>query len=218
MTRMLSWLAIFAALTLSPGLAQAGDSLVFGTPQRPTLYGSTGYSGILRGGFVQPSSPTMSLGGELILDLGGFGSLDAAGNLTTLAGAFRLDLTLMENEDLLVGFTFTPGIGVAFPRFGDAAFALLLHPDLNIGYKVSPQVVVGGGITVPFTLYVGQGGAAVAVPVLFGPVAEFRLTPDLGIFTQLKLGPTIFGGSGGGVGGSRVDFGMDLRAGVSYSF
>lgn len=218
-TRVLFFsLAIAGAFTAVPRPAQATGSLQFGVPEGETVFGSTGYSGVLRGGYVAPMNDQLSLGGEFILDIGTFGSVRAAGNAITLGGAFRIDLLLADTEDLLVGLTLSPGIGVGFPQVGDAGFALLLHPDLNIGYKASRQVIVGGGITIPVTVYIGNGGAAVVVPILFGPVAEFMLTPQLSVLTQLKLGPVLAGGGAGSFGGFGADFGLDLRAGVTYRF
>jgi hypothetical protein len=218
-------LALAAALTASPALASAEPgSIMFGAPQRQTVFGELGYSGIPRIGYLHPINPRLAIGGEFILDVGLFNSLGSGiPGTVTIAGAAPIKLVVSENQEVIIGLEFTPGIGASIRQFGVSVFStdttlftLLLHSEVSVGYKVNEQVIVGGGAEIPLTLFFGDANQ-VAIPIILGPEVEFALTPEWTITGDLKLGPHI-------IAGDRVffadgvTFGFKFQAGVAYSF
>ena len=90
-------------------------------------------------------------------------------------------------------------------------FALLLNAGASVGLAVENRFLVGGGVDIPFRIAIpSQGDVAVSLPILFGPMAEFHLTPPLAVTLDLKVGPHI--NTGGTV------FGIRLLAGAAYRF
>lgn len=209
-------LALAVAMFGAPALASAAPgSAQFGAPRKQTFFGEVGYSGMPRLGYLAPVNPRLAIGGEFILDIGAFNSLASGvpGNLTLAAG-LPIRMVLMQDKKLVVGAAFTPGLGVGIPRFGDAAFALLLHSEINVGYRVNQQITVGGAAEIPLTFYIGNASGAV-IPVLFGPAVDFALTPEWSLLGELKLGPHIAAGDGLG---SNVSLGFQFQVGAAYSF
>lgn len=216
-----SGLLLAAAITGAPALASAAPgSVVFGAPKKQTVFGELGYSGIPRIGYLHPLSPRFALGGEFILDIGQFyGLSDGIPGTVTVAGGVPLRLVISESKDLIVGLGFTPGLGVSIREFGfgpfstsTTLFALLLHSELNVGYKVNQQVTVGGGVELPMTLYAGDFTQFV-IPIVFGPQVEFALTPEWSLSGDLKMGPHISAGDF-----SNTSFGFKFQVGVAYAF
>ena len=215
-------LALVAALTATPALASAAPgSLQFGVPKQQAIYGELGYSGIPRIGYMAPIGPRVAIGGEFILDIGLFNSLGTGvPGTVTIAGGLPIRLLLTENEDIIVGAEFTPGLGVSIREFGfggfgggsTTLFTLLLHSGLDVGYKVNQQVIVGGGVDLPLSFFLGDF-TQVAIPILFGPEVEFALTPEWSLTGDLKMGPHIIAGDF-----SRTDFGFKFQVGAAYSF
>lgn len=198
-----------AFISFTPQAARASDSILFGNPKN-TVYGSTGFTNVLRGGYVTEIGDNVSIGAELALDLGWFGNIDAAGEFT-FAGMFAVDVSLLDGPEIEMALHFRPGIGV-YPRSFRALAAIPLHAAWNIGYKATDQISVGGGLAIPLTIYAGDFGFA-EIPILVGPMADFELTPELDLFTSLQFGPAITAGTG-----STASFGFDMRVGVAYSF
>lgn len=221
MLKKFTLLTAFAATLGLAGSAQAAeDSFLFGAPQKSQIFGSTGYSGVLRGGYATGLSPTVGIGAELILDLGLFNSLatGAPGTITFAAGV-PIKFLVFEGKQVVMGYTFEPGLGINSQSFGFGPFSqsterfvLMLHNSFNIGYKASRLVTVGGGGDVPLTLFLGDQSFAV-IPILLGPVAEFNISPDFTVNGELKFGPHIAAGQG-----SAVNFGFKFNVGVAYRF
>lgn len=215
-----------SGITLGPEPAAASAGFLSATPLRPTVFGETGYSGVLSGGALAPVGPRLALGGELILDAASFGFLRGGlSGRVTVIGAFKLKTILTENRDVVVGLDFTPGFGVQVvspgridPRTGrteDAAvFAWLLSSELHIGKKLERWVTVGGGLSIPMLLTLGdQNLTSVAVPILIGPFADFQIVEGIDLYTTLKLGPALYGADAG----SQVDFGLDFSVGLAFA-
>jgi hypothetical protein len=82
-----------------------------------------------------------------------------------------------------------------------------------VGFQVEDRFVVGGGIDVPITFGIPTGGGSVflAAPLLFGPVAEFHVTPPLAITLDAKFGP-------GFSTNTKTLFAMRIHAGVALRF
>jgi len=216
--RRTTWmgLALAAALFAAPSVADAAPgSIVFGAPKKQAAYGEIGYSGIPRLGYMTPVGPRLAISGEFILDIGAFNSLGAGvPGTVTLAGGLPVKVLLMESKELIVGLGLTPGIGVTFPRFGaDAQFALLLHSELNVGFRVDRQMIVGGSVDIPMTVTIGNF-SGVLIPILFGPAVEFELTPEWSLTGELKMGPHIAAGDFFG----STTFGFKFQVGAAYSF
>ncbi|MEM1024781.1 MAG: hypothetical protein AAGD10_03430 [Myxococcota bacterium] len=219
MIKKLTLLTAFAATVGLTGSAQAAeDSFLFGAPQKPQVFGSLGYSGIPRLGYMQGISPTVAIGGEFILDIGAFYSLGngVAGNAISVAGAVPIKILLAEEDKVTFALTLSPGLGVGVPS-GATFFELLLHSGVNIGYKASSLVTVGGGVDIPVTIFLGDA-SGVLFPILFGPAAEFRIAPQFSLRSELKLGPHIAAGGAGGLGGSTTSLGFKFNVGVNYRF
>jgi len=209
-------LALAAALFIAPSLAHAAPgSMMFGAPKKQAIFGELGYSGIPRAGYITPVGPRLALGGEFFLDIGAFNSLGTGvpGTLT-IAGGVPVKILLSESQEILVGVGLTPGVGITVFRGDvDPNFALLLHSELNVGYKVNQQVIVGGGVNIPLTVSLGRASGAV-IPILFGPAAEFKMTPELALTGELKMGPHIAAGDVFAV----TTFGFKFQVGIAYSF
>jgi len=217
---LLTALSTTVGLTGSTGSAQAAeDSFLFGAPQRSQIYGSLGYSGTPHLGYIQGISPTVAVGGELIVDIGAYYSTASfiPGNAVSIAGAVPVKILLGEEDKLTYALTLKPGIGIGVPRGGGTLFEVLLHSGFNMGFKVSRMVTVGGGVDIPFTIFLGDA-SGIIFPLLFGPAAEFNLAPDFTLRSELKLGPHIAAGGAGGLGGSSTNLGLNFNVGVNYRF
>ncbi len=210
-----------------PTVARA-ESFMFGAPEDELVFGSTGYSGVLRGGYMTPLGEGLSIGGEFILDVGVFNGVgdDKPGDITLAAGA-PIKLHLVDTPTLIVGATFTPGLGVGFAdtvtidfsgeftrveETTEALFALLLHAQVNAGYKVNEKLIVGGGIDFPMTFYFGEFDVYV-FPILFGPTAEYQINDQFSVGADLKLGPHIAAGDA-----DSTSFGFKFAAVGTYRF
>ncbi len=216
---LLTALITTVGLTGASGSAEAAeDSFLFGAPQRSQVYGSLGYSGTPHLGYMQGISPTVAVGGEFIVDIGAYHSLASfvPGNAISIAGAVPVKILLGEQDKLTYALTLKPGVGIGVPT-GATFFELLLHSGFNMGYKASRLVTVGGGIDIPFTVFLGDA-SGVIFPILIGPAAEFNLAPDFTLRSELKLGPHIAAGSAGAFGGSSANLGLNFNVGVNYRF
>ena len=70
------------------------------------------------------------------------------------------------------------------------------------------RFIVGGGLDVPIALAFG-GTTNLSMPILFGPLFEFHVTPPLAMTFNLRFGPHI--NSTGG-----TYFGLAMMAGIAY--
>ena len=213
-----------AAVAFTPGTAQA--DFAFGTPGEDVAFASTGYSGVVRGGYSFQVGDNFSIAGEFILDVGTFYSIrDGAPGTVTVAGAAPMKLTLMDTDQFVLGLTAAPGLGVGFFEVTTVSlfeettfstepfFALLLHFAGNFGYKLTEDLILGGGIDMPFTLYFGDFDVFF-FPVLFGPTAEYQILDALKLFGEFKLGPHV----GVSDGNTSTATGLKFMVGATYSF
>lgn len=222
--RRLHLLGLVAAL-LPAGSAFGQSGFATGAPQIPTAFVQTGYSSLLRAGYMTPVSPRLALGGELILDLADFGFLrsEVAGRFTTV-GAFKLKAVLTENQDWVVNLTFTPGVGVQVaagsridPVTGaptdTGLFALLLSTEVAAGYKLDERFTLGGGVRVPILVALGPDDLdAASIPILLGPVVDYRLDPHWALYGALQIGPAVLAG-----GSTLFDLGLEASVGLTFS-
>lgn len=200
----------------SPSTAAAAeDSFLFGAPQRGQVFGSLGYSGTPRIGYMTGLNPTTAIGGEFILDIGQFYNTQSfvPGNRIFVGAAVPIKLLLSEEDKLTFALTVAPGIGAQIITGGATQFGILMHGAVNVGYKASKQFTIGGGIDVPLSLHFGDF-TNVAIPILLGPAAEFRVTRDLTLRSELKLGPHITAADFGG----GANLGLKFNIGVNYAF
>ena len=202
--------------TPMPTTGRRSDSFLFSAPSQSMVFGSTGYSGGLRAGYMAPLGDGFSLGGEFILDLGLFNSVGSGlpGTVTIGAGA-PIKLAIAETNKVVVGLTFTPGIGATIFDLvvtTETLFALLLHVSSNVGYMVNDQLTVGGGIDIPFSVFLGSANFVI-IPLLFGPAAEYKVDDNLSLTAELKLGPHIAAGDA-----STTTFGFKTAVGATFRF
>ena len=198
--------------------AVSRSSYFFGTPDSDLVFASTGYSGVLRGGYMTVLGEGFVLGAEFILDAGLFNSVGdgVPGTITVAAGA-PMKFTFMDTDTLIVGLTATPGLGVTIidsVYSNDAFFTLLLHAESNVGYKISDELIIGGGIDFPMTFIFGDANVYL-FPLLLGPAAEYQITEQLSIHTDFKIGPHIATGSNNQ---SNTTFGLKFEIGAAWVF
>ena len=208
-------------LSVSPA-----PSFFFGVPDRPTAWGQVGYSGVLRGGYVFLPGENLSIGGEFILDAGFFNSVGTGRPGTvSIAVAAPIKLKISESDTMIIGLTGRPGIGITLvdsvetdfgdPNFGQSKteplFALLLHVEGNVGFKINDDFIVGGGVEIPVTFLFGTFNIFL-FPLLAGPVAEYRITDDIAVHADFKIGPHLAAGD------SSTSFGLKFQAGASWAF
>jgi hypothetical protein len=155
-------------------------------------------------------SNNLSIGPAFAFDLGYY---QTRGTQPGLGFSAPIRFGLLRSGNKSLGLTFEPGLALSFPQFGDTGIALLLNVGGNFGVEVAPNVTIGGGVDLPIALGLSPGFAFI-MPILFGPVIEYRAIDDLSILFDMKLGPHVTFGDGL----SDVTFGLKLAAGIAYRF
>ncbi len=148
----------------------------------------------------------MSVGGLFGVDYGYYAP--NGGVRVALHLGLPVRLSLLKDSKLSIGLRLDPGLFLGFT--GAFQFGLLLNAGVNIGYIVNPMLTVGGGIDLPLG-FVFTPGFYAAIPILFGPVLELHVSPQLAILFDAKFGPWIGTGGGGG-----TTLGLKLLAGIAY--
>jgi len=194
MTQGLSW-------NLLGGGVPPGGSLV---------EAAMGFTALPRIAFHHSMSRSFSIGGMFSFDYG-YWTPDLAFTPSILLQA-PMRLSLSDASNLSMGLRLDPGLGFSFPR-GGFMFSVLLNVGFNVGVPIQNRFLVGGGVDLPFAILIGGGRTGVAIPILFGPIFEFHVTPPLAITFDMKFGPAIYAGDG-----SAVAFGMKLLTGIAYRF
>ena len=87
-------------------------------------------------------------------------------------------------------------------------FGFGLNLGLNAGFTIQNRLVIGGGVELPM-IFAFNNGAFVRAPLLFGPIAEFHLSPPFAITLDAKVGP-VFQTS------TPIRFGLKLTVGAAY--
>ena len=189
--------------------SDAAASFTFGAPTENLVFASTGYSGVLRGGYWMPLGG-FPIGLELILDVGLFNGTGSGipGSVTLGVGA-PMKFILMNTDMFIWNVTATPGLGVSFvdgievneqtvdgfeiPLLEETTlslFALMLHASSNFGYKLNEDFIIGGGLDIPMTFLFGSAFVFV-FPILIGPTAEYQITDAIAVSAAVKFGPHI---------------------------
>jgi hypothetical protein len=227
--------------------------VLFGVPARDTLMVEAGYSALPRATFLSPVSSWFAIGGRVGLDVGLFNTMneDYRGTLTFAAG-LPLRFAIVNTERVAVGLGLTPGVGLTVIDYTNILgaqglglqfdvtgeyFAVLLDSSLDVGFRVTRQVTVGGGVEVPAALAFGGGTeledlagglgliveepeAFTVLPVLVGPTFEWRAAERFALAAKVRMGPHLLSGDlPEAVTGedSRVDFGLLAQIGFIFA-
>jgi hypothetical protein len=122
---------------------------------------------------------------------------------------------------------FDPGVTLGF-GWASTLFTFNIPVAANFGYEIpldskTMSLKVGGGIETGIGIMVGSflASPAVAVPILIGPAAELRVTKNVTIPIDIKLGPSI-GTFTTGIGAitatsTGASLGYKFLAGVTYT-
>lgn len=194
--------------TAGPG-STSWDMEFGGIPRGGTLHAEMGFSGLPRLAYHYGSSPSFSIGGMFSFDYAYWAPRAAFNPAILLQAPMRL--RLVQQNQLSVGLKLDPGLGFFF--YNQFVFGILLNMGVNLGYAVNHQIIIGGGMDMPLAIWIGDGGSGVVIPILFGPVFEFHVTPAVAITFEAKFGPWIGAGDVSG-----TTFGLKLNAGVAYRF
>lgn len=155
----------------------------------------------------------LTLGGMVGFDYALFAPADAFGAAAILAAPLRLSLA----ETARYGFTlhFAPGLYLGFGQESFSQFipGLWLEAGLSGGYRVDHDLLVGGGVDVPFIAGIPTGGrdTFVAVPILIGPMVEWQMGRDVALTAEVKVGPHIMSDDFYG-----TRFAARIRLGLAY--
>jgi hypothetical protein len=202
--------ALGVALAPSASEAQGWNAKFGGLPGRDYIQAELGYSNVPKVAYMFGISNNLSIGPAFAFDLGYY---QTRGTQPGLGFSAPIRFGLLRSGNKSLGLTFEPGLALSFPQFGDTGIALLLNVGGNFGVEVAPNVTIGGGVDLPIALGLSPGFAFI-MPILFGPVIEYRAIDDLSILFDMKLGPHVTFGDGG----SAVVFGLKLAAGIAYRF
>lgn len=227
---------ILVVARVPTGFAQEADGAIVEPTEEPATV-SRGLSWNLLGGGI-PS------GGSIIEAGLGFSGLPhiayhyGTGNTFSIGGSFSFDyaywapdfaftpgillqapmrISLSNSDSFTFGLRLDPGIGFVFPKGGGFLLGILLNASANFGIPIQNRFILGGGVDIPMALFVGDA-TIFAIPLLFGPIFEFHVTPPLAITFDLKFGPHIDAGDAPSGAGSHVFFGMKIMAGIAYRF
>ncbi|MFO0725280.1 MAG: hypothetical protein U1E65_15970 [Myxococcota bacterium] len=207
-------LGLILALSPTAAMAQEGaawDAKFGAIPRSPIFMGELGYSNIPKLTYSIGVAENFAIGPAFTFDLAYYGT---RGGITPgLMFSAPMRISLARQGNMSVGLNLEPGLALRFPNGGDVQFGLLLNAGANIGFKIAPQVVLGGGVDLLLGMIFTPNFAFV-IPIFFGPVLEFHATPQVAITFDMKLGPHITAGDGG----SFTMFGIRVNAGVAYHF
>ncbi|NJK89190.1 MAG: hypothetical protein HC923_07140 [Myxococcales bacterium] len=201
----------------SPPFTPSGSAL-FGIVSRRSVAAEVGYSTI-RGTILLPVGKWFAFGASAFLDAGVFSATnDPLPGTITFGAGLPLQVALLQDDRLSTRLELKPGIGLTIRNFEglreaaeffglraddttSEAAAFLLHSSLHVGYRISPRLLVGGGIQIPATLFRGNGlsgsieailpDEAAVIPILLGPGIEGFVAPGVAISFDLKMGPHI---------------------------
>lgn len=190
--RGLSWDVLGGGVPISGALVQA--ELGFsGLP-------SVAYHHSLRRGF--------SIGGLVGFDFAHFQPQNDFLEYLILAVPVRY--TLVHDSDWSVGVRAQPGLQLGFDNGNSVGIAI--GAAVNALYTIEHRFILGAGIEVPLLLEIPTGSGRstrFVAPILAGPVAEFHLSPPLGLTLDAKFGPHFSTNAG-------TRFGLKLMLGAVY--
>jgi hypothetical protein len=167
------------------------------------LQAEVGITGLPRVAYHYSLKQGLSVGGQVGLDWGHYHLVSPTVALE-LQAAVRY--SVYRSPTLSIGLRADPGF---YYNFASSLFGLLFPIGANVGYTVDDRIIVGGGVEVPMLLLFSGRSSGLALPLLFGPIAEYHLSPPLAITLDAKVGPVF--NTGGG-----TDFGLKLMVGLGY--
>lgn len=163
------------------------DALAGGVPESGgILQAEFGFSNLPRVGYLITLFDNFALGGVAALDFARFAPDEAFKTNLVLLAAARY--SFFNNGDWSAAVRAEPGVRIGFA--GPVDFSFLLNLQGHFGYMVAPRLIVGGGIDIPIEIAaVNRGPAVFSIPLLFGAITEFHVTPQLALTADLKAGP-----------------------------
>lgn len=181
------------------------DILAGGVPTSGAIaQAELGITGLPKVGYHYSLKQGLSVGGSVGLDWGYYHVQKPLFALQ-LQGSVRY--SLLRSESLSIGLRSDPGF---LYNFATSVFGITLPVGANLGYTVDDRLIVGGGIDLPLLIAFSGEASGLVVPLLFGPVAEYHVSPPLAVTLDAKLGPIFYSGGGG------ADFGLKVMVGVAY--
>jgi hypothetical protein len=201
-----------------------------------------GYPGIWLD-FIHGIDPTFDLGARFSFNYSFQGTLGFGCNVdgfgcgsSFYGGGIGLDFQLLLRKTIAelsgrykLALTFNPGFMLYFPSepvFQTTTVAGIMFPiGAQIGFPVSPQVVINASFELPMYVTFGNefsnsaSGGAFFIPIMFGGGVEWLAMHNLDVTFKLAMGPTIATGTVGTAGTSGgVAFTLTTMAGIGYRF
>lgn len=165
-----------------------------------------GFSSLVRAGYHYTLRPGFSVGGLVAFDYAYY--RPAAVWTSSLVLAAPVRYTLFRKETVSAAIRAEPGVRLVFEDI--FAFGLLANVSGVFAWTLQNRFIVGAIVDIPLAFTIPeQGTVDLAIPLLFGAVAEFHLSPPLAVTFEAKVGPAI-----STAGETR--FGMELVAGAAY--
>ena len=176
------------------------------------IEGEMGFSSLPRVSYHYSLGGGLSLGGMVAFDYAGNRPSDAFDSTIAFGVPVRIGFDVSGVDVGLRGM-----VGARRPGARGRSFALLFEVEAHAGWNVEHRLLVGGGVSIPMALSFGSGDfpgstdkAALDVPLLIGPFAEFHVTPPLAITLDIKVGPHLSTDAN--------KFGLRANLGVAYRF
>lgn len=194
-------------------------SVLFGSIDdgRLMLEGNIGWPYYPRLGVHYGLSDRLSIGGTFSL-----GGASAGWSYFGIGFAVPVRFVAWQNDKMSLALRTDPGVTLGFGFFS-TLIGINIPVAANFGYTVplsgNMNIKVGGGLDTGASILVGGGlaNAIVIVPILVGPAAEIRVTKDITIPIEAKVGPVIGTFGVGPFVTTGVGFGYKFLAGVTYT-
>jgi hypothetical protein len=153
--------------------------------------GQIGWPGISLG-LLHGANSKLDIGGKFTFNYGKEGLVEVVVPGLKLQAWVRL--MLAQTSKASVAVTFQPGPLFYFHEIGTDV-GLALPVALVIGVPVGSALMLNVGLDIPFHVYFGTGGGPV-FPLLVGGGMEYFLDRNLALNFNVRMGPSIFPGSG----------------------
>lgn len=133
-----------------------------------------------------------SIGGEIGFDYADYAPDDAFGSALILGVPVRAEP--IDNSKMQLRLSFDPALylGIDQPgRLGQFIPGIQVAFGMRAGFKLTPELMVGGAFDLPFLFAIPMGNRHpfIALPVLVGPMAEYRVSDRLAITGDVGFGP-----------------------------
>jgi hypothetical protein len=202
------WSTPIAAAEDSPWTVESAKTVGAG---QTVFWGQVGWPGIWAE-IIHGLDPTLEIGGKLAFNYDYEGVVNASG-FVGLDFQFLLRKEFFDNGKIRIAGRFDPGLLLYFPG-GGTAVGITFPVGVEFGFPVSPKVSINASFDLPMSVNFYGGGTSFSIPILFGGGAEYLLERNLALTFKLKLGPTIFTGSGYGASA----FTLYALFGAAYKF